>query len=32
VVGADVPPFTVVQGIPARPVRKLDPAQFVSRT
>jgi maltose O-acetyltransferase len=28
VVAADVPPFTVVLGIPARPVRKLDPAQF----
>jgi maltose O-acetyltransferase len=28
VVSSDVPPFTVVMGIPARPVRKLDPAQF----
>jgi maltose O-acetyltransferase len=28
VVSSDVPPFTVVLGIPARPVRKLDPAQF----
>jgi acetyltransferase-like isoleucine patch superfamily enzyme len=28
VVAADVAPFTVVLGIPARPVRKLDPAQF----
>jgi maltose O-acetyltransferase len=31
VVVADVPPFTVVVGVPARPVRKLDPAQFVVR-
>ena len=30
VVGADVPPFTMVAGVPARPVKKLDPAQFVS--
>ena len=28
VVHADVPPFTVVLGIPARTVRKLDPEQF----
>lgn len=28
VVSSDVPPYTVVLGIPARPVRKLDPAQF----
>jgi maltose O-acetyltransferase len=31
VVATDVPPFTVVLGIPARPVRKLDPAQFERR-
>lgn len=31
VVAADVPPFTMVAGIPARPVKKLDPAQFVVR-
>lgn len=28
VVSTDVPPFTVVMGIPARPVKKLDPEQF----
>jgi maltose O-acetyltransferase len=31
VVSADVPPFTMVAGIPARPVKKLDPNQFVVR-
>lgn len=31
VVGADVPPFTVMVGVPARPVKKLDPEQFVVR-
>lgn len=31
VVSADVPPFTMVAGIPARPVKKLDPGQFVVR-
>lgn len=30
VVGADVPPFTMVAGVPARPVKKLDPAHFVT--
>lgn len=30
VVAADVPPYTMVAGVPARPVKKLDPAQFVS--
>ncbi len=30
VVSSDVPPFTMVAGVPARPVKKLDPAQFVS--
>ncbi|MFN0064042.1 MAG: acyltransferase [Myxococcaceae bacterium] len=30
VVGADVAPFTVVMGIPARVVRKLEPEKFVS--
>jgi acetyltransferase-like isoleucine patch superfamily enzyme len=28
VVSSDVPPFTMVLGVPARTVRKLDPAQF----
>lgn len=31
VVGTDVPPFTVMVGVPARPVKKLDPEQFVVR-
>ncbi len=31
VVRADVPPFTIVAGAPAREIRKLDPAKFVSR-
>lgn len=30
VVAADVPPFTVAVGVPARPTRKLDPALFVA--
>lgn len=30
VVGSDVPAFTMVAGVPARPVKKLDPAQFVT--
>ena len=32
VVTTDVPPFTVVVGIPARAVRKLDPALFAARS
>lgn len=31
VVTADVPPFTIVAGVPAREVKKLDPARFVTR-
>lgn len=31
VVKSDVPPFTIVAGVPAREIRKLDPAQFVAR-
>lgn len=30
VVGTNIPPFTMVAGVPARPVKKLDPEQFVS--
>jgi acetyltransferase-like isoleucine patch superfamily enzyme len=32
VVVHDVPPFTVVAGIPARPVRELDPSRFIVDT
>lgn len=31
VVTADVPAFTIVAGVPAREVKKLDPARFVTR-
>lgn len=32
VVTSDVPPFTVVAGVPAREVKRLDPARFVDRS
>lgn len=32
VVTRDVPPFTVVAGVPAREVKRLDPARFVDRS
>jgi maltose O-acetyltransferase len=31
VVNTDVPPFTVVAGVPAKPIKTLDPARFVVR-